>query len=71
MLGAFVLVAIVAAFPLNYWAIPIWEAIFSVAILPVAFTFLLWVWDIFRIIFNKFPVPISIDEIFAEVDDAK
>lgn len=71
MLGAFVLVAIVAAFPLHYWAVPVWEAIFSIAILPIAITFLLWIWDIFRIIFNKFPVPISIDEIFVEVDDAK
>lgn len=71
MFGAVVLGIAVALFPTYFWAYTIWNLIFTIATLPIAFTFMIWVVDLFRIIFNNFPVPISIDEIFVEVQDEK
>lgn len=65
---AFVLVAIVAAFPLAYWANMYWELAFSLLVLPVGFSFIIWFMDVFAILCNKFKVPISIPEEYVVED---
>lgn len=59
---AAILVLVAAAFPLEWWG-DFWLASLIVAMItPVGFTLTFWVVDIFRILFNNFRVPISIEE---------
>ena len=57
--------------PLNWFSHKYLFLVMWTLILPSAFTVMLWVVSIFQILFNKFKVPISIDEelVVADLDE--
>ena len=59
---ATVMIMVAAALPFSWWNDFYLSAIIWVLITPAGLNVVLWIWDIFKILFNSYKVPVAIGE---------